>query len=54
MGNRFFNVDCFACKEVGKGILKCNALQDSDCRGCHFFRTMEDYQKNVEPLRHKI
>ena len=47
---KVFGVDCFACKEVSNRLI-CNALQDADCRCCKFFRTQEDYIKNVMPLK---
>lgn len=53
MDSKIFRVDCFACKEVSKNVLKCTALQNADCRGCKFFRTLEDYNKNVKPLKRK-
>lgn len=53
MGNKVFNVNCFASKEVARGVLKCTALQDANCLGCKFFKTQEDYDKNVKPLKHK-
>ena len=53
MESKIFRVDCFACKEVANGVLKCSALQNANCRGCKFFKTQEDYEKNVKPLERK-
>ena len=51
MESKIFRVDCFACKEVSENKLVCSALQLADCRGCKFFKTEEDYNKNVKPLK---
>lgn len=53
MESKIFRVDCFAFREVYKNKLVCNALQLADCRGCKFFKTQEDYDKNVKPLKRK-
>lgn len=46
-------VNCFACKEVEVGAYKCTALQKIDCKGCKFYKTKEEYNRSVRPLRHK-
>lgn len=45
--------ECFAFSEKF-GKFCCLALNDIDnCYNCHFFRSKEDYEKNVAPLEYK-
>lgn len=44
--------DCFGYWKNSHGTVNCRALQNADCRGCKFFKTQEDYNKNVKPLKH--
>lgn len=42
--------DCFGYWKNSHGTVNCRALQNADCRGCKFFKTQDDYNKNVKPL----
>lgn len=47
-----YNKNCFAYKEKNNKKL-CSALNYICCKGCKFFKTKQDYEKNVAPLKHK-
>ncbi len=48
-----FKRDCFAFHKYSTGLIKCNALVSMCCANCKFYRTKEDYAKNVAPLERK-
>lgn len=49
-----YKKECFAYFKSSLGVEKCKALNVLNCEHCRFFRTLEDYNKNVSPLKHKI
>ena len=48
-----YKKNCFAFKRNKEGHVTCTALKHIDCDYCKFFKTKEDYKKNVEPLKSK-
>lgn len=48
-----YKKDCFAFHKYTTGLIKCNALVSMSCNNCKFYRTKEDYSKNVAILEHK-
>lgn len=47
-----YRKDCFAFKETKEGYI-CKALQDINCTKCKFFKTKEEYNEKVKPLKYK-
>ena len=52
MEERMLRTDCFAFWSRN-GRVKCEALQRIDCMGCKFYKTQEEYDKKVKPLKYK-
>ncbi len=46
-----YQKDCFAFKKMLTGSIRCSALNLIDCRNCKFYKTKENYEKNVLPLK---
>lgn len=45
--------DCFGHFVTQSGKVQCSALKEMDCKECKFYRTQDDYNKNVKPLKYK-
>ena len=45
--------NCFGVYFDKDNNLKCNALNHLNCQSCKFFKTKEEYNISVAPLRHK-
>lgn len=47
------NKDCFALKHVGSATT-CDCLKDvTDCANCKFYKTKQEYNEKVLPLKNK-
>lgn len=53
MNKERYKTNCFGYFVTQSGRVKCSALMHIDCQNCKFFKTRNDYIKNVLPLKHK-